>query len=135
MADQITTQSDTSGDEREQPPLRTPAVKASSKQRATKASKASRAKAQKTKTVVVPPESSDEEPEPVVVKAAGEKKPRRAATQSAGWEAPKPTRGRDKLGVYYRSGRTGPKCYYPPGDYDKRTKAFEDAIRRATEAD
>ena len=45
--------------------------------------------------------------------------------------APKPVRGKDKLGVFYRSGRTGRKCYYTPKDYSARMAAQDKALRHS----
>ena len=63
--------------------------------------------------------------EEVVVPKNREREP----SPARGRAAPKPVRGRDKLGTYYRSGRTGKKCYYTPGNYDGRAHAHDEAIR------
>lgn len=44
---------------------------------------------------------------------------------------PKPVRGRDKIGTFYRSGRTGKKCYYTPKDYESRMAAYEKAQKHS----
>ena len=62
------------------------------------------------------------------------KPPRASPTSSTIIErppAPKPVRGKDKLGTFYRSGRTGKKCYYTPKDYGDRMAAQDKALRHS----
>jgi hypothetical protein len=100
-------------DEEPEPPARVVKKAAAAPKKASAPAKASSKKAPRELVEVVVPKTKPK-PEPVAAN---------------GRVAPKPVRGRDKLGSYYRSGRTGQKCHYTPGDYDDRERAVSEAIR------